>query len=205
MKVPILVYENEQAANQYRNNLMQAAESCNEFIELFNELPLKKIDSTKELSKVFLNNSIDALIVDMLPETPSIFGVKLKPSKVIDMMGLDLHKVKEARSRIADNYAVDFSGIAKRSGNKFVIDPVKLEQVIHQRFRYYAKTNAEAEIFQAIDGIQKNFVKLEKYGMRWDKVSTLLKYNPYYRDTPPSINTDTFHRLCDEAARQGIE
>lgn len=204
MKTPILVYDNEQAADQYRNNLMQAAESCNEFVELFNELPLKKIDSTKELSRVFLNDTIDSLLADMLPETPMLFGVKLKPSKVIDMMGLDLHKVKEARSRIVDQYAIAFCGIAKRSGNKFVIDTGKLDQEL-QQFKRYTRTEAEAEIFQAIDNIYKNYMKLEKYGMRWDSVTTLFKFNHYYSDTPPQFNLDTYQRLCDEASRQGIK
>lgn len=198
----ILVYEDQRGLHEYNSNLNTAAEQCNELAARFNSLPLRNIDSVAKLKELLESETVEAFVATMLPETPTIFGMKVNATKAIDLLDLDLKPLKHGWQETHKGHGVEFCNVAKLTRGKFEVDPAKLAQVIEKRFRRYATTSGEVTVHNAIQQIKKSFDVLAGFGLRWDEVTKLYNFSPSWPDKELTLHTGTFNQLAEAANRK---
>lgn len=160
-----LVFENLDQITEYSFHVNDGMKNCNELAAEFNKLGLKKIENPAQV--VAMINDIDQFITTMLPEsTPvQLFGITLKPAKIVELMELDLTEIKKRIKELkgtpfAHRNIGMFTEVAMTAkGKSFEVDPNKMAAQI-EKYKVYALSDREHSILSGYEKIIAGFSEL---------------------------------------------
>jgi hypothetical protein len=186
------VYQDNHRKELMNATLKSVAPIINEAVLQFNKLPLKKITKPEQVMKLF---NLDEFLVEMLPESEpqKMFGITLKPAKVVDMLDLDLSELKKSISRLPQRETAQFLEASKFTRNGLEIDPDKFEQLL-EGFNIIAITPRQKEVAKTYQTLVEAFTKMLSYGLsKQIPINTLFINNSGKIDINPSV----YRKLVD--------
>lgn len=164
-----LVFENENAAHEINTAIANGKPIVNDLAAEFNKLPLKKISTPGHVIKML--EDLPGFVEAMLPdgEPVKIMGVTLKPSRIVELMDLDLQPLKSKIAELKKSYTLPalnmFIELAKYTkGKGFEVDPDKLAARL-ETFRYYAETPKQLEVAKLFEQLTQAAQKMFELGI----------------------------------------
>lgn len=139
MKIAILT-DNRQK-NEFIQQVADGENQAKALLEAWNKLPLQKI-TTKDQLLVLIDGSLQQFVTQMLPdqsEPVKLFGVTLKPSRIVELMDIDTTEVERIKSGLDLRTAFVFNQVSTVKNGKLMIDDKAYNDMLDS-FTVYATT-----------------------------------------------------------------
>ncbi len=172
----ILLFQDQDQIDNFVSAMTQTRDQVNAIIDEFNTLPLERLKTAQQLTRL-LSGEVDGLIVDCLPDKgdTKLFGVTIKPAKVIELMELDTSRIKEMILNLNLNYVDQLLKISK-VGRSVEILPNLLEAEI-EKLKTYATTPREIEVAEAYIALKEATAKFVSLGVPYRPADWFKVYN----------------------------
>lgn len=156
MKIAILT-DNRQK-NEFIQQVADGENQVKALLEAWNKLPLQKI-TTKDQLLVLIDGKLRQFVTQMLPdqsEPVKLFGVTLKPSRIVELMDIDMTEVERIKSDLDLQTAFVFNQVSTVKNGKLMIDDKAYNDMLDS-FTVYATTENQKKkataYLKMIDGL----------------------------------------------------